>query len=171
MIRLDFFIGFIGCKSCKGLDWNIGSMLKRIKGKLLIMHYSISYCYLPYNYGHCKPTYNNACIICSFLQNEPNCPGYPTERYTVDIDGVQVVNMTAIHFQSLTTNHTNGSVTLSLPQTQRLSEEAVTVNMTKFNTVPTNMSDDMGDIVTEMVTWGTSAVFSELELTRVFIKL
>ena len=80
----------------------------------------------------------------------------------MDIDGVQIANMTADEFQSLTANHTNGSVTLSLPLTQRLSEEAVTVNMTKFNTVPTNMSDDMGNIVTEMVTWGTSAVFSEL---------
>ena len=95
-------------------------------------------------------------------QDEPDCAGYPTERYTVDIDGVQVANMTADEFQSLTTNRTNGSVTLSLPLTQRLSEEAVTVNMTKFNTVPTNMSDDMGNIVTEMVTWGTSAVFGEL---------
>ena len=69
--------------------------------------------------------------------------------------------MTADEVQSITTNHTNGSVTLSLALTQRLSEEAVTVNMTKFNTVPTNMSDDMGNIVTEMVTWGTSAVFGE----------
>ena len=39
----------------------------------------------------------------------------------------------------------------------------MTVNMTKFNTVPTNMSDDMGNIVTKMVTRGTSAVFGELE--------
>ena len=85
----------------------------------------------------------------------------------MDIDGVQVANMTADEFQSLvTTNHTNDSVTLSLPLTQRLPEKAMTVNMTKFNTVPTNMSDDMGNIVTEMVTWGTSAVFGELELTR-----
>ena len=82
----------------------------------------------------------------------------------MDIDGVQVANMTADEFQSLTTNRTNGSVTLSLPLTQRLSEEAVTVNMTKFNTVPTNMSDDVGNIVTEMVTWGTSAVFGELNV-------
>ena len=36
--------------------------------------------------------------------------------------------------------------------------------MTKYNTVPTNRSDDMGNIVTEMVTWVTSAVFGELEL-------
>ena len=77
---------------------------------------------------------------------------------------MQVVNMTVHELESLTTNHTNGSVTLSLPLTQRLSEEAVTVNMTKFNTVPTNMSDDMGNIVTEMVTWGTSAVFGELKV-------
>ena len=81
----------------------------------------------------------------------------------MDIDGVQVANMTADEFQSLTTIHPNGSVTLSLLLTQRLSEEAVTVNMTKFNTVPTNMSDDMGNIVTKMVTWGTSAVFGELD--------
>ena len=79
----------------------------------------------------------------------------------MDIDGVQVANMTADELESLTTNHSNGSVTLSLPLTQRLSEEAVTVNMTKFNTVPTNMSNDMGNIVTEMVTWRTSGVFSE----------
>ena len=98
------------------------------------------------------------------IQNDTDCPGYPTERYTVDIDGVQVANMTADEFQSKITNHSNGFVTLSLPLTQRLSEEAVTVNMTKFNTVPTNMSDDMGNIVTEMVTWGTAAVFSELQM-------
>ena len=42
----------------------------------------------------------------------------------------------------------------------------MTVNMTKFNTVPTNMSDDMGNIITEMVTRGTSAVFGELGLAR-----
>ena len=89
----------------------------------------------------------------------------------MDIDGVQVANMTVIHFQSLTTCRTNGSVTLSLPLTQRLSEEAVTVNMTKFNTVPTNISDDMGNIVTKRVTWGTSAVFGEPKLTRVCINV
>ena len=72
--------------------------------------------------------------------------------------------MTADEFQSKITDHSNGFVTLSLPLTQRLSEEAVTVNMTKFNTVPTNMSDDMGNIVTEMVTWATSAVFGELKV-------
>ena len=98
------------------------------------------------------------------LQYEPDCPGYPTERYTVDVDGVQVADLTADEVQSLAINHVNGSVTLSLPLTQRLSESAVTVNMTKFNTVLTNRSDDMGNIVTEMVTWGTSAVFGELEL-------
>ena len=80
----------------------------------------------------------------------------------MDIDGVQVANITADEFHSKITDHSNGFVTLSLPLTQRLSEEAVTVNMTKFNTVPTNMSDDMGNIVTEMVTWRTSSVFSEL---------
>ena len=72
--------------------------------------------------------------------------------------------MTADEFMSRITNHTNGSVTLFLPLTQRLTEKAMTVNMTKFNTVPTNMSDDMGNVVTEMVTWGTSAVYGELEL-------
>ena len=72
--------------------------------------------------------------------------------------------MTADEFQSKITDFSNGFVTLSLPLIQRLPEKAMTVNMTKFNTVPTNMSDDMGNIVTEMVTWGTSAVFGELEL-------
>ena len=104
-------------------------------------------------------------ICYPFMQYEPDCPGYPTEWYSVDIDGVKVANMTADVFQFLTTKHNNDSVTLSLPLTQRLSEEAVTVNMTKFNAVPTNMSDDMGNVVTEMVTWRTSAVFSELEMT------
>ena len=76
--------------------------------------------------------------------------------------------MTADAVQSLAINHTNGSVTLSLPLlNQPLPENAVTLNMTKYNTVPTNRSDDMGNIVTEMVTWGTSAVFSELELGSV----
>ena len=58
---------------------------------------------------------------------------------------------------------------LSLPLTQRLSEEAVTVNMTKFNTVPTNMSGDVGNIVTKNVTWGTSAVFGEINVTREWV--
>ena len=80
----------------------------------------------------------------------------------MDIDGVQVANMTADEFQSKITDHSNGFATLSLPLTQRLSEEAVTVNMTKFNTVPTNMSDDKGNIVTKNVTWRTSSVFGEL---------
>ena len=86
----------------------------------------------------------------------------------MDIDRVQVANMTADEFHSKITDHSNGFVTLSLPLTQWLSEEAVTVNLTKFNTVPTNMSDDMGNVVTEMVTWRTctSAVFGELYLTR-----
>ena len=96
------------------------------------------------------------------MQYEPDCPGYPTERYAVDINGEQTANMTADEFQSRVIDLSNGFVTLPLPLTQRLSEETVTVNMTKFNTVPTNMSDDMGNIVTEMVTWGTSAVFGEL---------
>ena len=46
----------------------------------------------------------------------------------------------------------------------------MTVNMTKFNTVPTNMSDDMGNIVTEMVTWRTSAVFGEMDLSTCICK-
>ena len=82
----------------------------------------------------------------------------------MDIDGVQVANMTADEFQSRITVNSNRRETLSLPLTQRLSEEAVTVNMTKFNTVPTNMSNDMGNIVTEMVTWGTSGVFDQLKV-------
>ena len=108
------------------------------------------------------------------LQYEPDCPGYPTERYTVDIDGVQVADMTADEFQSRITDLSNGFATLSLPLTQRLPEKAMTVNMTKFNTVPTNMSDDMGNIVTEMVTWRTSAVFGEMELSsyiRTYVNL
>ena len=72
--------------------------------------------------------------------------------------------MTADEFQSRITDLSNGFATLSLPLTQRLPEKTMTVNMTKFNTVPTNMSDEMGNIVTEMVTWGTSAVFGELDL-------
>ena len=95
------------------------------------------------------------------LQYEPDCPGYPTERYTVDIDGVQVADMTADKFQSRITDLSNGFATLSLPLTQRLPETTKMVNMTKFNTVPTNMSDDMGNIVTEMVTWRTSAVYGK----------
>jgi len=88
-----------------------------------------------------------------------------TERYTVDVDGVQVADLTADTVQSLAINHANGSVTLFLPLlNQPLPENGVTLNMTKYNTVPTNRSDDTGNIVTEMVTWGTSAVFGELEL-------
>ena len=99
------------------------------------------------------------------FQNESDCPGYPTERYTVDVDGVQVANLTTDAVQFLTINHANGSVTLFLPLLhQPLPENAVTLNMTKYNTVPTNRSDDMGNVVTEMVTWGTSAVFSELKV-------
>ena len=98
------------------------------------------------------------------FQKDPDCPNYPTERYTVDVDGVQVADLTADVVQSLTINHANGSVTLFLPLlSQPLPENAVTLNMTKYNTVPTNRSDDMGNIVTEMVTWGTSAVSGELE--------
>ena len=74
--------------------------------------------------------------------------------------------MTADIVQSLAINHANGSVTLFLPLSQPLPENAMTLNMTKFNTVPTNRSDVTGNIVTEMVTWGTSAVFGELELKK-----
>ena len=70
--------------------------------------------------------------------------------------------MTADAVQSLAINHANGSVTLSLPLSQSLSDNAVT--LTKYNTVSTNRSDVTGNIVTEMVTWGTLAVFGELEL-------
>ena len=108
-------------------------------------------------------------LLCTWplFQDEPDCPGYPTERYTVDVDGVQVADLTADAVQSLAINHANGSVTLSLRLSQPLPENAVTLNMTKYNTVPTNRSDDTGNTVTEMVTWGTSAVFGELELVCV----
>ena len=108
-------------------------------------------------------------LLCTWplFQNEPDCPDYPTERYTVDVDGVQVADLTADAVQSLAINHANGSVTLSLPLSQPLPENAVTLNMTKYNTVPTNRSDVTGNIVTEMVTWGTSSVFGELELITV----
>ena len=103
------------------------------------------------------------------FQNESDCPSYPTEWYTVDVDGVQVVDLTADAVQSLAINHANGSVTLFLHLSQPLPENAVTLNMTKYNTVPTNRSDDMGNIVTEMATWGTSAVFGELDLGYNFL--
>ena len=77
---------------------------------------------------------------------------------------MQVADLTADAVQSLAINHANGSVTLSLPLNQPLPESAVTLNMTKYNTVPTNRSDVTGNIVTEMVTWGASAVFGELAL-------
>ena len=64
-----------------------------------------------------------------------------------------IADLTADAVQSLAINHTNGSVTLSQP----LPENAVTLNMTKYNAVPTNRSDDLGNIVTVMV--------GELELT------
>ena len=72
--------------------------------------------------------------------------------------------MTADAVQSLAISHANGSVTLFLPLNQPLPQNAVTLNMTKYNTVSTNRSDGTGNIVTEMVTWGTSAVFGELNL-------
>ena len=98
------------------------------------------------------------------FQNESDCPGYPTEQYTVEVDGVQVADLTADEFQSKITDLSNGFLTLSLPLlNQPLPENAVTLNMTKYNTVPTNRSDDTRSIVTEMMTWGTSAVFGELE--------
>ena len=96
------------------------------------------------------------------FQNESDCPGYPTEWYTVEFDEVQVADLTADAVQFLAINHANGSVTLTLPLNQPLPENAVTLNMTKYNTVPTNRNDVTGNIVTEMVTWGTSAVFGEL---------
>ena len=43
---------------------------------------------------------------------------------------------------------------------QTLPENAMTLNMTKYITVPTNRSDDTGNIVTVMMTWGTSVVMS-----------
>ena len=84
---------------------------------------------------------------------------------------MQVADLTADAVQSLAINHANGSVTLFLPLlSQPLPENAVTLNMTKYNTVPTNRSDVMGNIVTEIVTWATSAVFGELELVFVCIR-
>ena len=84
------------------------------------------------------------------FQNESDCPSYPTERYTVDIRGVQVADLTADAVQSLAINHSNSSVTLSLPLlSQPLPENAVTLNMTKYDTVPTNRSDVKGSIVTD----------------------
>ena len=80
---------------------------------------------------------------------------------------MQVADLTADAVHSLAIKYTNGSVTLSLPLlSQPLPENAVTLNMTKYSTVPTNRSDATGNIVTEMMTWGTSAVFGELELVR-----
>ena len=76
-----------------------------------------------------------------------------------------MADLTADAVQFLAINHADGSVTLFLPLlSQALPENAVTLNMTKYNTVPTNRSDVTGNIVTGMVTWGTSAVFGELEL-------
>ena len=110
-------------------------------------------------------------MFVSIFQYEPDCPDYPAERYTVDVDGVQVADLTADEFQSKITDLSNGFLTLSLPLSQPLLENAVTLNMTKYNTVPTNRSDDVGNIVTEMVTWGTSAVFGELELTARYYEI
>ena len=102
--------------------------------------------------------------MCDFsttmFQYEPDCPDYPTERYTVDVDGVQVADLTADEVQSRVRDVSNGSMTLSLRLIRQLPENAMTVNMTKFITVPTNRSDDTGNIVTEELR--TSNVFSEL---------
>ena len=77
---------------------------------------------------------------------------------------MQVADLTADTVQSLAINHANGLVTLFLPLlNQPLPENAVTLNMTKYITVPSNRSDATGKIVTEMVTWEASAVFGELE--------
>ena len=81
---------------------------------------------------------------------------------------MKVADLTADAVQFLAINHADGSVTLFLPLlNQALPEDAVTLNMTKYNTVPTSRSDVTGTIVTEMVTWGTSTVFGELELVCV----
>ena len=80
---------------------------------------------------------------------------------------MQLADLTVDAVQSLAINRANGSVTLFLPLlNQPLPENAVTLNMTKYNTVSTNRSDVTGNIVTEMVTWRTSAVFGELELMQ-----
>ena len=68
----------------------------------------------------------------SIFQNESDCPGYPTEWYTVDGDGVQIADMTADEFQSKIIDLSNGFLTLFLPLSQPLLENAVTLNMTKF---------------------------------------
>ena len=81
------------------------------------------------------------------FQNEPDCPDYPTERFTVDVDGVQVADLTADAVQSLAINHTNGLVTLSLPlnhHCQRMQWHWTWPSL--VNTVPTNRSDNMGNI-------------------------
>ena len=153
---------------------------KCIMNDIIKVTYMKVSCVTIYSYWPCMTLWCNALLYRAVLQvhlncmkftctwplfqNEPDCPGYPTERYTVDVDGVQVADLTADAVQSLSINHANGSVTLSLPLNQPLPENAVTLNMTKYNTVPTNRSDDMGNIVTEMVTWGTSTVFGELKL-------
>ena len=43
----------------------------------------------------------------SLFQYEPDCPGYPTEQYTVDVDGVQVADLTADEVQSRITDFSN----------------------------------------------------------------
>ena len=84
---------------------------------------------------------------------------------------MRVADLTADEFQSKITDLSNGFLTLSLPLSQPLPENAVALNMTKYNTVPTNKSDITGNIVTEMVPWGTSAVFGELELTARYYEI
>ena len=91
----------------------------------------------------------------------------PLSGTQLTLNGVQLADLTVDAVQSLAINRANGSVTLFLPLlNQPLPENAVTLNMTKYNTVFTNRSDVTGNIVTEMVTWRTSAVFGELELMQ-----
>ena len=127
-----------------------------------VMHFCIG---LSFKYTELFDIY--VLLLCTWplFQSESECPSYPTEQYTVGVDGVQVVDLRADAVQSLAISQSNGSVTLFLPLlNQPLPENAVTLNMTKYNAVPTNRSDVTGRIVTEMVTWGTSAVFGELNL-------
>ena len=129
-----------------------------------------NYAILPANHFSCYLATALHCFV-SIFQYESDCPSHPTERYTVEVDGVQVADLTADAVQSKITDLSNGFLTLSLPLSQPLPQNAVTLNMTKYNTVPTNRSDVTGNIITEMVTWGTSAVFSELELTARYYEI
>ena len=114
----------------------------------------------------CTPVLGS-CVHEPCFRMSPTVPATPLSgTQLIDVDGVQVADLTADAVQSLAINHTDGSVTLFLPLNQPLPENAVTLNMTKYKTVPTNRSDITGNIVTEMVTWWTSAVFGELEFVR-----